>query len=76
MCIEIIYKEKEITCQKEFAETFGIDNLIFREKKDFFEPEICLCPVDLDASAEKLNMTWRRDESCMYAIFEPKPEST
>jgi hypothetical protein len=87
MCKTIILHDDKlhmVRTQEELAKMVGVANLVFEPRREYC-PDACLCPVDLNATAEKagwkhggqkpdgridaLNDHWYRKEIDLHALL-------
>ncbi len=68
MCTFILLKNKEITIQSELAEFLESEDFIFDKIYGdvIFEPDVCLCPVDIPKTLDKFRIEFEQDDFMFY----------
>ena len=62
MCTTVLLDGEEIRGLHRLRAAVGADNVVIRDGYDLGEADSCLCPVDMESTAARLNIVDRRDD--------------
>jgi hypothetical protein len=71
MCVAINWKGERVATQKELTDKVGRDIVESALGDSPYEPEVCLCPVDVPTVLKKAGVGWVRSILPEYKVGTP-----